>query len=504
MSTTTAIGFVLLGGLAILALIAANGFFVAQEFAYMSVDRNRLRTAAESGDGRAQAALKITERTSFMLSGAQLGITVTGLLVGFVAEPFVGEGLGALLGDVGVPAAVSVTVGTVLALLISTVVQMIFGELFPKNYTIAAPMKSALVLARPTRIYLLLFGWIVHFFDWSANSFLKLVRIQPVEDVDSSATAEDLEHIVATSRETGDLTDEEFLTIDRMLDFPEQDVEHAMIPRTRADVVDPETTIGEVRTLMATEHTRYPVIDEEHNPVGVVHMLDVMSTPHASDEPVTVIMREPCVLPELMSLPDAVSELRRRSERLACVIDEYGGFTGLLSMEDIAEEVFGELVDEHDDEEETEEITAAGENTWILDGDVHVDELERAIGSDLPEGEYETVAGLLIAEYGSLPEEGQTHDVELPAQGEDFLEDDEPEARLLRLTVQEIDHHVPSVLRAELIEPERPGDEDARETDERDEAGEGDGRGEAGEADGDRGREPRATGSVAVDGEETR
>ena len=455
MTASAAIISVLIGALVILILIVANGFFVAQEFAYMSVDRNRLRTAADAGDGRATAALRITERTSFMLSGAQLGITVTGLLVGFVAEPLVGAGLGALVEDAGIPAAVSITVGTVAALAISTIVQMILGELFPKNYTIAAPMTSALVLARPTRIYLALFGWLVRFFDWSANTFLRLVRIEPVEDVDSSATVEDLEHIVASSRESGDLSDEEFLAIDRMLDFPEQDVEHAMIPRTRADVVDPTTTLGEVRALMAEAHTRYPVIDDDHNPVGVVHMLDVMSTEHPPEDPVTVLMREPCVLPELMSLPDAVRELRHRHERLACVIDEYGGFTGLLSLEDIAEEIFGELVDEHDHEtEETEEIVDTGENSWIVDGDVHLDELERVIGTAIPDGEYETVAGLLIAEVGSLPDEGQTHDVPLPAHGEDYLADDDPEARLLRMRVEEIEHHVPSRLRIELIEPQ--------------------------------------------------
>lgn len=232
-----------------------------------------------------------------------------------------------------------------------------------------------------------------------------------------------------------------------------------MIPRTRADVVEPETTIGEVRAMMAEHHTRYPVIDDDHNPVGVVHMLDVMSASQPDDAPVTTVMREPCVLHELMALPDAVAELRRRHERLACVIDEYGGFTGLLSMEDIAEEIFGELVDEHDDHhEDTEEITEDGENSWILDGDVHVDELERVIGNDVPDGEYETVAGLLMADFGSLPQEGQSHDIELPAQGDDYLEDDEPAARILRLTVEEVEHHVPNRLRAELIEPVKNSD----------------------------------------------
>ena len=157
----TAVFTLLFGVVAIGLVIAANGYFVAQEFAYMSVDRTELRARAEDGDPRAARALKITDRTSFMLSGAQLGITVTGLLVGFLVEPLVGASLGALLGGVGIPRAVSVGVGTVLALAVSTVVQMIFAELFPKNYAIAAPVKSSLALARSTSIYLKATGWIL-------------------------------------------------------------------------------------------------------------------------------------------------------------------------------------------------------------------------------------------------------------------------------------------------------------------------------------------------------
>ncbi|MEW1939083.1 CNNM domain-containing protein, partial [Dietzia maris] len=193
----------LLGIVVILAIIAANGYFVAQEFAYMSVDRNRLSARAEAGDKAASRALKVTRRTSFMLSGAQLGITVTGLLVGYVAEPLVGESLGELLGGAGVPAAVSVTVGTTLALVVATVVQMIFGELYPKNLAIANPEPLARGLARSTTAYLTVFGWLIVVFDRAANLILRMVGVKPVEDLDSTATAEDLERIVADARESG-------------------------------------------------------------------------------------------------------------------------------------------------------------------------------------------------------------------------------------------------------------------------------------------------------------
>lgn len=445
---TLALGLVLIG-----LIIVANGYFVAQEFAFMSVDRTQLRALANQGDEKAQAALTVTNRTSFMLSGAQLGITVTGLMVGFIAEPLVGESLGTLLGGVGVPKAVSIGVGTVLALAVSTVVQMIFGELFPKNYTIAAPVKSSRALAGSTNVYLLLFGWLIKFFDVASNALLRLLRIEPVEDVDSTATAEDLEHIVSTSRESGDLPDDTFLVLDRLLDFPDHDVEHAMVPRSRTDVVDPSTTIGEVRALMAAAHTRYPVIDDDHNPVGIVELLDVLSTDLPAATPVTQLMREPIVVPELMSLPDAVDELANSRQKLACVIDEYGGFVGIITVEDLAEEILGGVTDEHDFQG-SEDITVTDEDEWLVDGDTPLDEIERAIGHDLPQGDFETISGLLISHTGGLVEEGEVHEIQLDAEPADFLEGDDAPVRTLRMKVEEVDRHVPSEVRLELIEEE--------------------------------------------------
>src|SRR5690606_33233028 len=160
------------GILLTLAIIVACGFFVAQEFAYMSVDRARMAAKADKGDAQAKRVLAITKRTSFMLSGAQLGITVTGLLIGYVAEPLIGESIGTLLGGAGIAPAVSIAIGTVGALLLATIVTMIFGELYPKNLAIANPEPLARVLAVPTRIYLMLFGWLITVFDMAANALL--------------------------------------------------------------------------------------------------------------------------------------------------------------------------------------------------------------------------------------------------------------------------------------------------------------------------------------------
>jgi CBS domain containing-hemolysin-like protein len=441
----------LLGIIVILAIIVANGFFVAQEFAYMSVDRSKLGAQAEAGDAAASRALKVTRRTSFMLSGAQLGITVTGLLVGFVAEPLVGESLGVLLGGVGIPSAVSVTVGTVAALVVSTVVQMIFGELYPKNLAIANSGPLARALAGPTLVYLTVFGWLITVFDHAANALLRLLRIEPVHDVDSSATADDLEHIVADSRESGDLPEELSRMLDRILDFPHRDVEHAMVPRSRVDVVRPDTTIGEVRAMMAEAHTRYPVIDDEDQPLGVVQLVDVLGAGKARDAvSVTELMRRPTVVPELMSLPDALELMAYERNELACVIDEYGGFTGILTLEDLAEEVVGEITDEHDGELPAG-VESAGENSWTMGGDVHLDEAEREIGHDLPRGDYETIAGLVIASVGALPRVGDQLRIDLPQEAADIVWH-ETLARWLDVTVLEVTRHVPARVEVTLRE----------------------------------------------------
>src|SRR5690606_7615452 len=156
---------------------------------------------------------------------------------------------------VGVPTAVGITVGTVLTLVLSTLVQMLIGELFPKNLAIAAPERIALLLAASTTLYLKLFGWLIWIFDAASNALLRVLRIEPVHDVEHSATARDLEHIVADSRASGDLPADLSVLLDRVLDFPDQDVEHAMIPRARVGAVRADQTVAEIRALLATGHS---------------------------------------------------------------------------------------------------------------------------------------------------------------------------------------------------------------------------------------------------------
>ncbi|MCZ2859778.1 hemolysin family protein [Blastococcus sp. VKM Ac-2987] len=443
------------GVLVVLGITVVTGYFVAQEFAFMTVDRAELTAQAADGDAAAERALTVTRRTSFMLSGAQLGITVTGLLVGYVAEPLIGDSLGTILGGTGIPTALSVGVGAVLALLFSTVVQMLFGELFPKNLAIARPAPVARWLARSTVVYLAVFGWLVRVFDAASNLLLRALRIEPVHDVEQAATVRDLEHIVEDSRESGDLPAELSMVLDRILDFPNRDVGHAMIPRPRVDTVVDTDTLGHLRTLMAEGHSRYPVLARDtYDVVGVVHLVDLLTTPEPDTAAVAAIARPPLAVSTYSSLPDALRRLAETDDRLACVIDEYGGFAGVITVEDLAEELVGEITDEHDPEHPGYQ-PVEGDGVWEMPGDVHVDEVERALGIDLPRGDFETIAGLVIVLHGALPEPGTRLTVPLPPDLAGLVADGEPAARHLRIDVLAVERHVPSRVRLEL--PGRAG-----------------------------------------------
>ncbi|WP_046470544.1 hemolysin family protein [Allosalinactinospora lopnorensis] len=442
---------ILLGALVVLAITAATGYFVAQEFGYMAVDRSRLKARASSGDPGARRALGITSRTSFMLSGAQLGITVTGLLVGYVAEPMIGQGLGEILDDTGLPAGLSMAVGAVAALLFSTVVQMVFGELFPKNLAIARPEPIAIALALSTRLYLRTFGWLIWLFDQAAILLLKAVRIEPVEDVQHAATPRDLERIVEESRESGDLPAELSTLLDRALDFHDRTAGHAMIPRPQVTTVEIDEPASRVVELMAHGHSRFPVLGHDVDDIlGVICLRDVLALGDQDLDSIEVsaIARSAIMVPTSLPLPAVLDRLRAAEDEFACVVDEYGGLAGVITTEDIAEELVGEIADEHDPADKG--MPRIGDDgSWLLPGALHIDEVERLIEHDLPEGDYETIGGLIINELRRLPEPGDIVNVELPRHP--GADEDEP-PRFLVLSVQSVDRHVPETVRLELDE----------------------------------------------------
>jgi CBS domain containing-hemolysin-like protein len=417
-------------GVAVVVLITAfTAYFVAQEFAYTAVNRARLTAQAEAGDAGAERALAVTRRTSFMLSGAQLGITVTGLLAGYLAEPLIGDGFAELVGG-GVPSAAGMAVGAAVSLIFCTLIQMLFGELVPKNLAIAMPESVARALATSTHWYLRLFGWLISLFDHSSNLLLRALRMEPVHDVEQAATARDLGHIVASSRSAGQLPPDLSILLDRILDFPTSTAEHAMIPRTRVDTVQADESVDAALTRMATGHTRYPVVGDSTD--DLLGILDLHAVLDADPQAFAKTRCRPAVrVPASLPLPEVLSQLRAADDEMALVIDEYGGFAGIVTIEDIAEELVGEIADEHDADDSD---VVRRRDGWLLPGDMHVDEAQRVLDHRLPDGDYETLAGLLMQHLGRLPTVGDSVEITLPHR------------KMLAATVKTVDRRVPATV----------------------------------------------------------
>ena len=435
-------------GLAVVVLLTlATGYFVAQEFAYVSVDRNRLRQLADEGDAAAARALDITGRLSFTLSGAQFGITVTALLVGYAGEPLIGVALADLLGFTDLPYAARLTIAVALVLVFSTVLQMVVGELAPKNLAIARPIPLARSLSRSTQIYLAVAGPLIRLFDAASNRLLRAVGIEPVEELSPGATTADLEHVIDESRKGGALDEDLSLLLERGLAYRALSAEQAMTPRVDVDTVPATSPLAAVVDLLRTSpHSRFPVVAQDvDDVVGIVGLAELLEVPRPRWGSVTV--QDACsaavVVPGSLPLPAALEQLRASRRQLAVVVDEFGGFDGVLSLEDIAEEVVGDIFDEGDEREP--EPPAGPADTHTLSARLRLDEVESSTGIRLPLGaDYATVSGLVLGRLGRVAKPGDTvtvDEVVEPGDVDDLSVPDQIEIR-----VDEVERHVPAVV----------------------------------------------------------
>ena len=437
-----AVGLVL-----VVLLTLATGYFVAQEFAYVSVDRNRLRQLADEGDAAAARALDITARLSFTLSGAQFGITVTALLVGYAGEPLIGVALADLLGFTDLPYAARLTIAVALVLVFSTVLQMVVGELAPKNLAIARPIPLARSLSRSTQIYLAVAGPLIRLFDAASNRLLRAVGIEPVEELSPGATTADLEHVIDESRKGGALDEDLSLLLERGLAYRALSAEQAMTPRVDVDTVPATSPLAAVVDLLRTSpHSRFPVVAQDvDDVVGIVGLAELLEVPRPRWGSVTV--QDACsaavVVPGSLPLPAALEQLRASRRQLAVVVDEFGGFDGVLSLEDIAEEVVGDIFDEGDEREP--EPPAGPADTHTLSARLRLDEVESSTGIRLPLGaDYATVSGLVLGRLGRVAKPGDTvmvDEVVEPGDVDDLSVPDQIEIR-----VDEVERHVPAVV----------------------------------------------------------
>ncbi|MBC9715176.1 HlyC/CorC family transporter [Streptomyces sp. TRM66268-LWL] len=439
-----------LGLLAVLVLTAGTGYFVAQEFAYVAADRLALAREAEAGDKRAARAVKVLEKLSFMLSGAQLGITVTGLVVGFLAEPSVSGLLKPALDGTGWSDGVVSVISVVVGFVVATVLQMVIGELAPKNLALAVPERLAKSLAASTLAYLKVVGPVVRIFDGAANRILRRIGIEPVEELHHGATLEELSHLIGESHEHGHLPEQTAELLDHALDFSERTVDEVMVPRADAVFVRKDATAAEAVECIAKHgHSNYPVLGDHPDDVaGVLGVRELMrlAADHLEHATAGELARRPLLLPDTLPLPGAVAQMRERDDEFAVVLDEHGGVAGIVTYEDIAEELVGDIADESD---VVVELAVSDDTGWVVDAGRRLDEVADATGIDLPEeDDYDTVAGLIIDRLGRFPTVGDRLTVELA------------DGSHVAIAVLRLDRHVPERVRIERLPPVADTDEE--------------------------------------------
>ncbi|GAB7144272.1 hemolysin family protein [Mycobacterium riyadhense] len=409
--------------LAILALTFGTAVFVAAEFSLTALDRSTVEANARSGASRDRFIQRAHRRLSFQLSGAQLGISITTLATGYLTEPLVAELPHPWLDAMGIPDKISDTITTFLALVIVTSVSMVFGELVPKYLAVARPLRTARAVALPQWLFSVLFTPAIRLTNGAANWILRRLGIEPAEELRSARTQQELVSLVRSSARRGSLDDATASLMHRSLQFGALTAEELMTPRSKVVALQTDDTIADlVAAVAATGFSRFPVVRADlDETVGIVHVKQVFEVPPAARAHtlLTTVAKPVAVVPSTLDGDAVLAQIRANALQTAMVVDEYGGTAGMVTVEDVIEEIVGDVRDEHDDA--TPHVEAA-ENGWRVSGLLRIDEVATATGYRAAEGPYETIGGLVLRELGHIPVAGET--VELTALNTDGLPDD--------------------------------------------------------------------------------
>ena len=391
-------------------LTIGTGFFVASEFTLVNLDRSELEARQERGETMLGPVISGLKRTSTHLSSAQLGITLTTLLTGFTLEPAFSVFLQPLLTALAVPRAAVSPIATVVSIAIATLLSMIIGELVPKNLALAIPRQVAKIVI-PFQIgFTTVFKPFVRVLNGTANGLLRMVGIEPKEELSSARTAEELRSLLRRSASEGSLDRDTATLLARTLAFSDHTAADVMTPRPRLASIDRTANVDAIVELARrTGHSRFPVIDNDiDDVVGLVHIKQAVGVPRdrRADVPVSALQSDALRVPETMKLDTLLGELRARGYQMAIVVDEYGGTAGVATLEDLVEELIGEVSDEHD----RSRADVVRSRDWLtFPGALRPDELRERADVSVPEdGPYETVAGFLMSELGRLAAVGDT------------------------------------------------------------------------------------------------
>jgi CBS domain containing-hemolysin-like protein len=396
--------------LAILALLALNGFFVAAEFSVVRSRRSRLEAMARGGDAKARLVLRALSHMARLLSASQFGITLASIGIGALAEESLANAFASTFGALPLTARIgtSAGLGTICALAVVTYGHVVFGELAPR----AAALNHPEEVARWLVPVLMVFAWLTKPFTWllnkSAEAVLRLVRQKPMAEEENVHSADELRILVEQSQEVGALERQDAALIEGVFEFSEKNAREVMTPRTEIDALDIEATLDEAVDLVINTHrSRYPVYEESiDNIVGLMLAKDLIPVLRTQPTAFTVrgLMRPVHVVPGSREVEEVLSDFKRLKEHMAVVLDEYGGTAGIVTMEDLLEEIVGEILDEYDESEQLAKPVQGAD--VLIPGGMNISELNERFGLEIPDSDFTTIGGYIFGAIGRLPVPG--------------------------------------------------------------------------------------------------
>ena len=406
----------ILGVFFFLLLTIATGLAVAAEFSLTALERSTVdANVRQVGDRRSKTVQKAHRTLSFQLSGAQVAITITTLVTGYLAEPLIGSLVRPVLPGMGFSDGFASGGSLAIALLIATSLSMILGEMVPKNLAIARPLQTARAVAGYHSRFSALFRWLITMMNNSANFLVRKFGVEPQEELRSARSPQELGSIVRSSAESGTLDTSTAELLDRSLRFGERTAEELMTPRVQVESLTVDRTVNDlVEISRRTGFSRFPVYTEDLDDVqGAVHVKQAFTIRRDQRNTVKIgsVMRPVPTVPESLPGDSLLNRLRDSHLQLAIVVDEYGGTAGLVTLEDVVEEIIGDVRDEHD-EREAPASQRLGVNSWMVSGQLRADEIRDVTGFRMPDGDYETIAGLILERLGKIPSPDDWTDVD--------------------------------------------------------------------------------------------
>lgn len=394
---------------AFILLTVGTAVFVAAEFSLTALERSTVEANARDGGRRDRIVRDAHRNLSFQLSGAQIGISITTLITGFLAEPVVARLLRGPLHAVGLPEKFADPLALTLALLIATSVSMVFGELVPKNLAVAKPVPTARATVPLQWFFSLVFSPVIKLTNGTANWVLRRLGVEPAEELRSARSAQELLALVRNSAESGSLDPQTAELIDRSLQFGGRTAEELMTPRSMIESLEVTDTAADlIETAIRTGFSRFPIVAGDlDETVGIVHVKQIFAIPaelRASTRLAQLARPVPTV-PSTLDGDAVMTQIRANGVQTALVVDEYGGTAGMVTVEDLIEEIVGDVRDEHDDA--TPDVVEVRDG-WQVSGLMRIDEVDTETPFRAPEGDYETIGGLVLEKLGHIPDVGDT------------------------------------------------------------------------------------------------